>query len=165
MQVVAQVPTAGPVPPPIIVVSPAAMASCACCGQMKWMCVSMPPAVRINPSPAMTSVVTPTIMSCGDARHHIGIARFADAGDEAVFDADIGFVDAGAIDDERVGDDAIERVVVADAGGLAHAFANDFAAAEFAFVAVNGEIVFDLQESEVSPRRTLSPVVGPNMSA
>ena len=35
VQVVAQVPTAGPVPPPTMVVSPAAIASCACCGQMK----------------------------------------------------------------------------------------------------------------------------------
>ena len=33
-----------------------------CCGQMKWMCVSMPPAVRIRPSPAIASVVTPTTM-------------------------------------------------------------------------------------------------------
>jgi hypothetical protein len=35
VQVVAQVPVAGPVPPPTIVVRPAAMASCACCGQIK----------------------------------------------------------------------------------------------------------------------------------
>ena len=49
-------------PPPYIVVSPEAMASSHCCGQMKWMCVSTPPAVRINFSPAMASVVTPTVM-------------------------------------------------------------------------------------------------------
>jgi hypothetical protein len=29
---------------------------------MKWMCASMPPAVRIKPSPAIASVVTPTII-------------------------------------------------------------------------------------------------------
>ena len=62
VQVVALVPVAGPVPPPTKVVMPLAMASSACCGQMKWMWESMPPAVRISPSPAMASVVTPTIM-------------------------------------------------------------------------------------------------------
>ena len=56
VQVVAKVPVAGPVPPPIIVVTPDISASSICCGQMKWMWVSMPPAVTIMPSPAMTSV-------------------------------------------------------------------------------------------------------------
>ena len=59
VQVVAQVPVAEPVPPPISVVIPAAMATSICCGQMKWMWVSMPPAVQIMPSPAMTSVPGP----------------------------------------------------------------------------------------------------------
>ena len=34
---------------------------------------------------------------------------------------------------------------VADARSLPHAFADDFAAAEFAFIAVNGEVLFDFQ--------------------
>ena len=34
---------------------------------------------------------------------------------------------------------------LADAGGLAHAFAEHFAAAEFALVAVDGKIFFDLE--------------------
>jgi hypothetical protein len=38
VQVVAKVPVAGPVPPPSMVVTPAASASSICCGQMKWMC-------------------------------------------------------------------------------------------------------------------------------
>ena len=62
VQVVANVPVAGPVPPPSIVVMPALMASSICCGQMKWMCVSMPPAVMMQPSPASTSVAAPTII-------------------------------------------------------------------------------------------------------
>ena len=53
VQVVALVPVAGPVPPPSIVVTPDISASSICCGQMKWMWVSMPPAVRILPSPAI----------------------------------------------------------------------------------------------------------------
>ena len=46
--VVAFDPSVGPVPPPISVVVPLESAACACCGEMKWMCVSMPAAVRIR---------------------------------------------------------------------------------------------------------------------
>ena len=56
VQVVALVPAAGPVPPPIMVVTPECRASQACCGQMKWMWLSMPPGVAMRFSPAMTSV-------------------------------------------------------------------------------------------------------------
>jgi hypothetical protein len=56
VQVVAKVPVAGPVPPPSMVVMPDISASSICCGQMKWMWLSMPPAVTIMPSPAMISV-------------------------------------------------------------------------------------------------------------
>jgi hypothetical protein len=44
------------------VVMPEASASSICCGQMKWMCGSMPPAVRMRPSPAMISVPGPMMM-------------------------------------------------------------------------------------------------------
>ncbi len=40
-----------------------ASASSICCGQMKWMWLSMPPAVTIMPSPAMISVPGPITMS------------------------------------------------------------------------------------------------------
>ena len=63
VQVVALVPVAGPVPPPIIVVTPENSASSICCGQMKWICTSRPPAVMILPSPAMASVGGPTMIS------------------------------------------------------------------------------------------------------
>mmetsp|Transcript_10993 Transcript_10993/g.32570 ORF Transcript_10993/g.32570 Transcript_10993/m.32570 type:complete len:242 (+) Transcript_10993:1075-1800(+) len=62
VHVVAVVPAAGPVPPPYMVVRPEAMASSTICGQIQWMCVSMPPAVTMYFSPAMASVVTPVIM-------------------------------------------------------------------------------------------------------
>mmetsp|Transcript_39931 Transcript_39931/g.118455 ORF Transcript_39931/g.118455 Transcript_39931/m.118455 type:complete len:229 (+) Transcript_39931:1323-2009(+) len=62
VQVVAQVPAAGPVPPPYIVVMPDAIASSAICGQIQCTCVSMAPAVTIIFSPAMASVVTPVVM-------------------------------------------------------------------------------------------------------
>ena len=63
VQVVAEVPAAGPVPPPSIVVTPECSASSTCCGQMKWMWLSMPPAVTMRFSPAITSVPGPTTMS------------------------------------------------------------------------------------------------------
>jgi hypothetical protein len=59
VQVVAKVPVAGPVPPPIMVVTPDISAASICCGQMKWMWLSMPPAVMIAPSPATISVPAP----------------------------------------------------------------------------------------------------------
>mmetsp|Transcript_19704 Transcript_19704/g.59666 ORF Transcript_19704/g.59666 Transcript_19704/m.59666 type:complete len:317 (-) Transcript_19704:1234-2184(-) len=62
VHVVAQVPEAGPVPPPSSVVRPLVSASSQSCGQMKCTCVSMPPAVTMRPSPAMASVLGPTIM-------------------------------------------------------------------------------------------------------
>ena len=62
VQVVALVPVAGPVPPPIIVVTPLISASSICCGQIKWMWASMAPAVSICPSPAMISVPGPMLM-------------------------------------------------------------------------------------------------------
>ena len=79
VQVVAKVPCAGPVPPPSIEVTPDISASSTCCGQMKWMWVSKPPAVRILPSPAITSVPGPmTMVTFGlDVR----IAGLADRGD------------------------------------------------------------------------------------
>ena len=49
-------PVAGPVPPPIMVVMPDISDSSICCGQMKWMWVSMPPAVTIRPSAERISV-------------------------------------------------------------------------------------------------------------
>ena len=63
VQVVAAVPAAGPVPPPSIVVTPDIRASSTCCGQMKWMCASSAPAVRICPSPAIASVPGPMTTS------------------------------------------------------------------------------------------------------
>ena len=63
VQVVAKVPVAGPVPPPSMEVTPDMRASSICWGQMKWIWVSKPPAVRILPSPAMISVPGPMRMS------------------------------------------------------------------------------------------------------
>ena len=86
-----------------------------------------------------------------DAGLDAGVAGVADADDETVFDADIGFDDAEErIEDEGVGDDEVEAVFVEGGGRLAHAVADDLAAAEFDFVAVaaalGDEVAFDLDE-------------------
>ncbi len=105
VQVVAKVPVAGPVPPPSIVVTPLASASSICCGQMKWMCESMPPAVTIIPSPAMISVPGPMTMSTPGCTS--GLPALPMRGDAAVLDADVGLDDAPVVDDQRVGDDGV----------------------------------------------------------
>ena len=145
VHVVAKVPVAGPVPPPSIVVTPLASASSICCGQMKWMCESMPPAVRIMPSPAMISVPGPMTMSTPGCTS--GLPALPSAGDAAGLDRDVGLDDAPVVDHERVGDDG-----VGDLGGeplaLAHAVADRLAAAELHFLAVaagaQGVVVLDL---------------------
>jgi len=80
-----------------------------------------------------------------------GVARMAEADDAAALDAEVGFDDAEErIEDERVGDDEVERLGVEGGGGLAHAVADDLAAAELDLVAVaaalGDEIAFDLHE-------------------
>ncbi len=102
-------PCAGPVPPPSIDVTPDIRASSTCCGQMKWICVSKPPAVRIFPSPAMTSVPGPMMMVTFGL--NVRIAGLADGKNIAVLDADIGFHDAPMIENERIGDDGIDRAL------------------------------------------------------
>src|SRR5262249_58799405 len=49
----------------------------------------------------------------GDMRLHIGIASFAYGGNTPVLDADIGLHDSPVIDNQRVGDDRINRAFAA----------------------------------------------------
>jgi hypothetical protein len=62
VHVVAFVPDAGPVPPPIIVVTPLPIAAATCCGEMKWMCVSIAARRDDHVRAAIASVDAPTIM-------------------------------------------------------------------------------------------------------
>ncbi|PQM44403.1 hypothetical protein C1Y40_05437 [Mycobacterium talmoniae] len=61
--VVALEPSAGPVPPPMMVVIPAPSASGRICGQIRCTWQSMAPAVTIRPSPLRISVDGPTTSS------------------------------------------------------------------------------------------------------
>ena len=47
----------------------------------------------------------------GHAGLDIGIAGLADGGDQAVLDGDVGFDNAPVIDDQRIGDDRIDRAL------------------------------------------------------
>ena len=142
VQVVAKVPVAGPVPPPSIEVTPDISASSICCGQMKWMWVSKPPAVRILPSPAITSVPGPTTIVTPGL--DVGIAGLADGVDEPVLEADVGLDDPPVIEDHGVGDDGVDGAASARRLGLPHAVADHLAAAELHLFAVGGEILLDL---------------------
>ena len=98
--VVARVPSAGPVPPPMIVVMPAARPSSMICGQIRCTWQSMAPAVRILPLPAMISVdgpmtspgVTPSMMS--------GLPALPTRHDAAVADPDVGFDHPPVVEDD-----------------------------------------------------------------
>ncbi len=79
--------------------TPDISASSICCGQMKWMWLSMPPAVRILPSPAMISVPGP--MTIVDAGLDVRIAGLADGGDAAVLQPDVGLHDPQWSSDQR----------------------------------------------------------------
>ena len=81
-----------------------------------------------------------------DAGLDVGIAGLADGGDAAVLEADIGFDDAPMIEDERIGDDGIDRALPVGDLRLAHAVADHLAAAEFHLLAIDGEILLDFDD-------------------
>ena len=148
MQVVAHVPVAEPVPPPISVVMPEAIATSICCGQMKWMWVSMPPAVTILPSPAMISVPGPITSRGSTPRWVSGLPDLPTATIRPVTDADVALDDPPVVDDHRVGDDQVAVLgthrLVERALGLA--VPDRFAAAEDRLLAVVRVIVLDLDD-------------------
>ena len=141
VQVVAVVPVAGPVPPPIMVVTPLISASSTCCGQMKWMCASM--RAGGQDQALAGDHLGAGADDDGDAGWMSGLPALPIAGDAAVLDADVGLDDAPVIEDHRVGDDRVDHLG-RDALALAHAVADHLAAAEFDFLAVDRVIALDL---------------------
>ena len=75
-----------------------------------------------------------------------GLPALPMRGDAAVLQADVGLVDAGVVDDQRVGDDRVDGALGARRLRLAHAVADHLAAAELHLFAVDGEIAFDLDD-------------------
>ena len=78
--------------------------------------------------------------------HHVGITRLADTGNHSVLDADVGFVNTAPIYDERVSDNAVERIRITNTGSLSHAFSDNLATAKLTFVPINGEIFFNFKD-------------------
>ena len=83
----------------------------------------------------------------GDAGLRVRIAGLADCRDAAVLEADIGLEDAGVASTTSA---LVMTVSTAPCGArhlaLAHAVADHLAAAEFHLLAIDGEILFDLDE-------------------
>src|SRR5258707_6520315 len=71
-----------------------------------------------------------------DVRLHIGIAGFAYGGNTPVLDADISLHNSPVIENERVGDDRINRTLAAGKLRLTHAVADDFSASELHLLAI-----------------------------
>src|SRR4051812_29564955 len=142
VQVVAFVPSAGPVPPPSIVVTPAIRASSICCGQMKWMCESKPPGGQDLALAGDHLCARPD--NDVDAGLDVGVAGLADPLDAAAFQPDVGLHDPPVIEDEGVGDDGVDGAVGVRRLRLPHAVADDLAAAELHLLAIGGEVALDL---------------------
>ena len=82
----------------------------------------------------------------GDAGLDVRIAGLADGGDFAVLQPDVGFDDAPMVENERVGDDGVDRTLFVADLALSHAVADHLAAAEFHFLAVGAEILLDFDD-------------------
>lgn len=78
------------------------------------------------------------------AFHHIWISGFAYACDYAVFDANVGLVDAGPIYDQGIRDHSIQDLVIGSSARLTHTFTQGLASTKRAFIAVPSHIFFDL---------------------
>ncbi len=88
-----------------------------------------------------------------DSGLDVRIAGLADGGDAAVGHGDVGFDDAPMVDDQRVGDDGVDRALRLRRLRLAHAVADDLAAAELHFLPVASEIFLHLND-QVGVRQT-----------
>jgi hypothetical protein len=94
-------PSAGPVPPPSIVVMPLTSRPRRLLrADNVDVGVDAPGRGDSMPSPARTSVPGPTIRLGSTPSADVGVARLADAGDAPVLDADIRLEDAPVIDDD-----------------------------------------------------------------
>src|SRR6266508_4613645 len=127
VHVVALVPVAGPVPPPMSVVDPAGRDDAALAGY------DLGGGAHDQ--------------SLGHSRLDVGVPRLAHTHDAAPADAEIRLDDAPVVQDEGLGDDEVEHAVGGGGPrGLAHPVANHLAPAELHLVAVDGEVLLDLDQ-------------------
>ena len=82
----------------------------------------------------------------GHAGLGVGVARLADRHDAAIAQADVGLDDPPPVEDQGVGDHRVYRPVGPGGLGLAHAIADHLATAEFHFLAIEGEVLLNLND-------------------
>ncbi len=82
----------------------------------------------------------------GDVRLNVGIAGLADGRNLSFLDADVGFDDAPMVEDQRIGDDRVDRARPVGDLRLPHAVADDLAAAELHLLAINREVLLDFDD-------------------
>ena len=144
VQVVANVPCAGPVPPPSSEVTP---------GIQRFVDLLRTDEMNVGVEAARGEDLALAgdhfgawADDDGDAGLNVGVARLADGVDMSVLEADVGFDDAPMIDNERVGDDGVDRTLFVGDLALPHAVADHLAAAELHFLAVGAKILFDFDD-------------------
>ena len=74
----------------------------------------------------------------------IRVARLTDRMNTSVFQANVSLINPRMVHDQRVGDNGVDSTLIAGALGLAHPIADHLTAAEFDLFAIDGVIVFDL---------------------
>ena len=77
---------------------------------------------------------------------NVGIARFANFDDAALFNAHIGFDDAPPVQNQGVGNHGVHRPIGAGNGGLAHAVADHLAAAKLDLIPIGCEVLLYLND-------------------
>ena len=107
VQVVAMVPAAGPVPPPSMVVTPLIE-------RLLDLLRADEVDVRVDAAGGDDVALAGDHLGARadddvDAGLDVGIAGLADGGDAPVPDADVGLDDAPMVEDQRVGDDGVDR--------------------------------------------------------
>ena len=141
MQVVAAVPTAGPVPPPH-------HGGYAGVERLLDLLRADEMDVAVDAAGGDDHAFAGDRLGAGadgdrDAGLDVRIARLADLPDAAVLDPDVGFDDPGMVDDQRVGDDGVGDLRRA-ALTLSHAVADHFPAAELHLLTVDRVVLLDL---------------------
>ena len=135
VQVVAKVPCAGPVPPPSIEVTPRHQ-------RLVDLLRADEMDVGVEAAGGEDLAFAGDHLGAGpdddgDAGLDVRIAGLADGDDLAVLDADVGLDDAPVVEDQRVGDDGVDRALLVGDLALAHAVADHLAAAELHLLAVD----------------------------
>ena len=123
---------------------PAASASWICDGDRKCTCESKPPAVRILPSPEITSVPGPMTSAGSTPSAMSGLPLRPMPTIRPVPDPDVGADDAPVVQDHHVGDHRVQRALGRGGQRLVHRLADRLAAAEDRLLAAEGEVLLDL---------------------